>query len=150
MREENLVGYDIQEKQPFTANHQSELASSGAYFFKSAEFFENYAEQSIAAGLHVDGEYYVSMVYKPMFNEGCRIFVYELNHFMQWETPNDLENYIYWSGALRRLNKKRRQSKNLGFWSNRCNSRSARTQSRGVRSGPTNLHSRISGLPAPT
>ena len=115
VREENLVGCDIQEKQPFTDNHQSEFASSGTYFFKSAEFFENYAEQSIAAGLHVDGEYYVSMVYKPMFNEGCRIVVYELNHFMQWGTPNDLEDYVYWSGAFRRLNEKTETIKESGI-----------------------------------
>jgi len=115
VREENLIGCDIQEKQPFTENHQSEFASSGTYFFKSAEMFRQYAEQSIEAGLSVDGEYYVSMVYKPMFNEGCRIFVYELNHFMQWGTPSDLENYVYWSGAFRRLNQKKETIEKSGI-----------------------------------
>ena len=107
VREEGLVGRDIREKQPFTANDRLEFASSGTYFFRSSEFFENYAQLSIDANLQVEGEYYVSMVYKPMFNESLRVLVYELQHFMQWGTPNDLSDYVYWSGAFRRLNDKK-------------------------------------------
>ena len=31
-----------------------------------------------------------------MIQDGLKIQVYELNHFMQWGTPEDLEEYLYW------------------------------------------------------
>jgi dTDP-glucose pyrophosphorylase len=55
------------------------------------------------------------MVYKPMFNESLLVLVYELQHFMQWGTPNDLSDYVYWSGAFRRLNDKKVSIKQSGI-----------------------------------
>ena len=47
--------------------------------------------------LLVNGEYYVSMVYKPMIKVGLNIQVYIIKQYMQWGTPEDLEDYKYWS-----------------------------------------------------
>lgn len=94
---------DIREKQPFTADRMQEYASSGTYYFANAALMRRALAACVAQGLHVGGEYYVSLAYKPLLAEGARIAVYELRHFMQWGTPEDVEEYRYWSGAFARL-----------------------------------------------
>ena len=39
-----------------------------------------------------------------MIEEGLNVAVYDLQHFMQWGTPEDLAEYNYWSGTFRSLN----------------------------------------------
>ena len=98
--EKKMRALDIQEKKPFTDSPRDEFASSGTYYFKSASLMKQYFEKCVSLDLTVGGEYYVSMVYKPMIEDGLNIQVYELNHFMQWGTPSDLEEYSYWSNTF--------------------------------------------------
>jgi len=101
--EKDMVAQDIQEKKPFTKSPREEFASSGTYYFKSAEIMYYYFKKCVEEDLTVGGEYYASMAYKPMINDGLKIHVYELNHFMQWGTPADLEEYIYWSSIFKAI-----------------------------------------------
>ena len=61
---------------------------------------KDYFQKTIEEDLKVANEYYVSMAYKPMIADKLRIQVYELQHFMQWGTPEDLEEYNYWSDTF--------------------------------------------------
>lgn len=99
--ENEVVG--VQEKTPFTSNPREEFASSGSYYFKTGQLMLDYFQRCIEEELKVNGEYYVSMVYEPMIRDGLNVHVYELNHFMQWGTPEDLEEYQYWSSIFQRL-----------------------------------------------
>lgn len=96
---------DIQEKQPFTTTPMQEFASSGTYYFAKGNLVKHYFQETIARNLQVNSEYYVSLVYKPMLADGLPIAVYELPHFMQWGTPDDLQEYQYWSRAFAALTK---------------------------------------------
>jgi NDP-sugar pyrophosphorylase family protein len=90
--EKEMHALDIQEKKPFTDFPREEFASSGTYYFKSANLMRQYFERCVTENLTVGDEYYVSMAYKPMIQDGLNIQVYELKHFMQWGTPADLES----------------------------------------------------------
>lgn len=103
LRERDGWVSDIQEKQPFTATPMGEYASSGAYYFNSARLMREAFEATVAEGLNVGGEHYVSLAYKPLFARGLPVAVYPLQHFMQWGTPHDLAEYERWSAAFRRL-----------------------------------------------
>ena len=98
---------DIQEKKPFTKNRMQEYASSGTYYFSSAkimfEAFDYIKENNIS----VNNEEYVSLAYKYFFykKNKKKILIYPLQHFMQWGTPADLEEYIFWSELFIKLNK---------------------------------------------
>ena len=96
---------DIQEKKPFTTNRMNEFASSGTYYFKTAELMYNSFQATVNEKLNVGGEYYVSLAYKKLLNEDKKILVYPLQHFMQWGTPEDLNEYQEWSQVFRKLNK---------------------------------------------
>lgn len=94
----------IQEKQPYTDTPADEYASSGTYYFASGALMRDAFERTQARPeLALSGEYYVSLAYRPLLEDGRRIMVYPLQHFMQWGTPQDLDEYRYWSDAFRGL-----------------------------------------------
>lgn len=104
VRQEGGRILDIQEKRPYTDEPTREFASSGTYYFASGALVRDaFARTMASADLTLGGEYYVSLAYKPLLEDDHRIAVYELNHFMQWGTPEDLAEYRYWSDAFRAL-----------------------------------------------
>jgi NDP-sugar pyrophosphorylase family protein len=103
MRELNGWVQDIQEKQPYTNNRMEEYASSGTYYFATAQIMSEAFRVAMEQDLNVGGEYYVSLAYKPLLANGQSVAVYPLQHFMQWGTPEDVAEYNTWSKAFRRL-----------------------------------------------
>lgn len=103
MREENGWVLDIQEKQPYTDNRMEEYASSGTYYFASGQLMLDAFRATKLMDLNVGGEYYVSLAYKPILLTDKNVAVYDLQHFMQWGTPEDVAEYCMWSDAFRRL-----------------------------------------------
>jgi NDP-sugar pyrophosphorylase family protein len=91
---------DIQEKQPWTDDPSKEFASSGTYGFTSGQVLLDALDAQMEAGYLLKGEYYLSLTYKSVLDAGLTVGVYELQHFMQWGTPQDLEEYREWSTAI--------------------------------------------------
>ena len=103
MREANGWVLDIQEKQPYTNDRMGEFASSGTYYFKTAQIMGDAFRAAMRQDLSVGGEFYVSLAYKPMLAQSRPVAVYPLQHFMQWGAPEHVAEYNYWSKAFRRL-----------------------------------------------
>lgn len=94
----------IQEKQPYTDTPMREYASSGTYYFASGALMRDAFERCLARpDLKLGEEYYVSLAYRPLLEDGRRVAVFALDHFMQWGTPEDLADYRAWSAAFRAL-----------------------------------------------
>ena len=94
---------DIKEKEPFTQNRMQEYASSGTYYFDTGLTMFESLEYAVQNSLHINNEYYVSLAYKYLFSEQKPVTVYPLKHFMQWGTPEDLEDYINWANIFSSL-----------------------------------------------
>lgn len=60
-------------------------------------------KETVDLQLHVNGEYYVSLAYRPLLAQSMPVAVYALQHFMQWGTPQDVAEYNGWSRAFRTL-----------------------------------------------
>jgi NDP-sugar pyrophosphorylase family protein len=103
MSETNGWVQDIQEKQPYTDNRMEEFASSGTYYFASGKVMSEAFRMTMDQQLNVNGEYYVSLAYKPLLAANRPVAVYPLQHFMQWGTPEDVDEYNGWSAAFKRL-----------------------------------------------
>jgi NDP-sugar pyrophosphorylase family protein/SAM-dependent methyltransferase len=94
----------IQEKKPYTDQPMREYASSGTYYFASGALMRESFKRCMARpDLALNDEYYVSLAYRPLLEDGRRVAVFELDHFMQWGTPDDLAEYRAWSSAFRAL-----------------------------------------------
>ena len=103
MRDEQQWMQAIQEKKPFTDNRLNEYASSGTYYFKRGAYVKKYFPALIEQGLDLNGEYYVSMVYNLLQQDRLRISIYEIQHMLQWGTPEDVAEYRAWSQYFREL-----------------------------------------------
>ncbi len=103
LRHEGLWMTGIREKQPFTDTPIDEFASSGTYYFRSGRLCLDAFAAQMEQDLSVGGEYYASLAFRVLAAWGRRTAIYELQHFMQWGTPQDLAEYVGWSNAFRRL-----------------------------------------------
>ena len=103
MKEANYRLQDIQEKQPFTDNRIQEFASSGTYYFKSADLMYQAFGWVVENNVHVNNEYYISVAYQYLLKNNLETLVYPLQHFMQWGTPEDVAEYLEWSKVFRRM-----------------------------------------------
>jgi len=87
---------DIQEKKPFTNDKMSERASNGTYYFKNGKIVKKYFKELIDKNININGEYYISLVYKLLINDNKLVTTFLIDKMLQWGTPYDLENYNTW------------------------------------------------------
>jgi NDP-sugar pyrophosphorylase family protein len=97
MRHTDLWVTDIQEKKPFTTDKMLEYASNGTYYFRSGVLVKKYFQMLMDLDMNLNGEYYVSLVYKLMIQDSLKVRIFEIEKMLQWGTPNDLEIYKIWS-----------------------------------------------------
>ncbi|MFC1478495.1 NTP transferase domain-containing protein [Candidatus Margulisiibacteriota bacterium] len=93
----DLEMLELREKRSFTDKRHDEFASTGVYYLDSWETFAQYANELISKKETVSSEYYCSLLYNPMVRDGKRITLFEVDKFICWGTPEDLEEYFFWS-----------------------------------------------------
>lgn len=97
MRDKEQWMLEIKEKEPFTENRCNEYASNGTYYFKNGKFVKKYFSELITKDINLKGEYYVSLVYNLLVADNLKVSIYNVQHMLQWGTPNDVEEYNSWS-----------------------------------------------------
>ena len=102
---------EIREKQPFTDDKMSEFASTGTYYFKKGSYVKKYFNELIEKDININCEYYVSLVYNLLIEDGLVNLVYEIPHMLQWGTPGDLDIYNSWSNYYRKALKGQKEVK---------------------------------------
>jgi len=83
----------IQEKQPYTSTPMMERISSGTYGFSSGSLLLDAIDKQIKRDLSLGGEFYTSLTYIPLLEEGRLIRSHNLDRFFQWGTPEDLHDF---------------------------------------------------------
>ena len=101
MRENRQWMIEIKEKEPFTNNRMNEFASNGTYYFKKGAFVKKYFLELMEKDINLNGEYYVSLVYNLLVEDGLNVSIYNIQHMLQWGTPEDVEQYKIWSNYFK-------------------------------------------------
>ena len=70
----------------------------GAFTFKRAKDFVIAAETMILTNRRIKNEFYVDEVMNVAVEQGLRVKVFEVQHYICWGTPRDLDTYNYWHG----------------------------------------------------
>jgi len=92
---------DIREKQPYTDTPMNEIALCGAYYFRDGRtMLDAFHDLSRHDELRIKDEHYVSLAYKSLLARGADIRTFLLEQFMQWGTPEDLRDYLYYSNLF--------------------------------------------------
>ncbi|SCW85532.1 NDP-sugar pyrophosphorylase, includes eIF-2Bgamma, eIF-2Bepsilon, and LPS biosynthesis proteins [Paenibacillus tianmuensis] len=101
MRDKEQWMLEIKEKEPFTDNRMNEYASSGTYYFKKGSYVKKYFKELMDKDINLNGEFYVSLVYNFLRNDNLNVSIYEIQHMLQWGTPQDLREYESWSSYFK-------------------------------------------------
>ncbi|MFK5949589.1 MAG: NTP transferase domain-containing protein [Methylococcales bacterium] len=97
MRDDKQWMLEIKEKEPFTDNRMEEYASNGTYYFSKGKFIKKYFKELMQRDINLNGEFYVSLVYNLLIEDGLNVSIYNIQHMLQWGTPGDVAEYQAWS-----------------------------------------------------
>ena len=92
---------EIKEKEPYTDNHWEEHASTGTYYFRKGSYVKKYFQDAIENEVkHTNGEYYVTLVYNLLVNDGLDVRVYDTDYVTVFGTPEEVKNYEAWNTII--------------------------------------------------
>ena len=111
MRENKQWMIEIKEKEPFTNNRMNEYASNGTYYFKKGSHVKKYFSELMKKKISINGEYYVSLVFNLLVEDGLNVSIYNIQHMLQWGTPEDVEEFKTWSHYFRNAVKEQQKFK---------------------------------------
>ncbi len=103
MRDDKQWMLEIKEKEPFTDNRMQEYASMGTYYFRKGSYVKKYFSELIEKGIDLKGEFYVSLIYNLLVQDGLKVSIYDVQHMLQWGTPQDVEEYLGFSDYFRAI-----------------------------------------------
>ncbi|MEM7381381.1 MAG: NTP transferase domain-containing protein [Bacteroidota bacterium] len=103
MREKEQWMLEIKEKEPFTDNRMQEYASMGTYYFSKGAYVKKYFKALIERDIALNGEFYVSLIYNLLVEDDLKVSIYDVQHMLQWGTPQDVEEYLGFSDYFRAI-----------------------------------------------
>lgn len=101
---EDLI--EIREKFSFELNKFNARHSPGLYYFKSARLMKEYYQKSVNEDLSLNGEFYSSLPYNLLVKDGLKVWApANVDFFCQWGTPEDLQEYLFWTNLVKGFRK---------------------------------------------
>jgi dTDP-glucose pyrophosphorylase len=89
---------EVSVKVPISDTPMEDHAIIGAFTFKRAKDFLTCADKMIEQNRRINNEFYVDMVMNLAIENGLKVKVFEVDRYICWGTPKDLETYEYWRG----------------------------------------------------
>ena len=96
----NGVLQEIKEKACYTDDPMSEHASTGVYYFKRGRDIKKYFDLAIERGIQYNGEFYVTLVYNLLVENGLKVGYYDTPFVTVFGTPEEVENFLGWSHII--------------------------------------------------
>jgi hypothetical protein len=93
--DDNFLLDDVSVKRQFT-DRPNKYCIIGTMFFRRTGDFRRAYALAKARGIKTNDEYYVDNLLVPLLEEGARIVVFPVDHYLCWGTPNDYETFTYW------------------------------------------------------
>lgn len=95
---------EIKEKFSFEKDKTKAKHSPGVYYFRSGRLLKRYCQRLVDSGQTLNGEYYASLPYNFMVQDGLKVWVpTNVDRFCQWGTPEDMSEYLFWTECVRRF-----------------------------------------------
>lgn len=94
----NDFATEVSVKVPISETPMTDHAIIGAFTFKRAKDFLACTDKMIEQDRRINHEFYVDMVMNLAIESGLKVKVFEVDRYICWGTPRDLETYEYWRG----------------------------------------------------
>ena len=100
--EDNIINVGVKE---FTGdNPLDKHAITGTMFFKDKEVYLSSLSRLYENNTRTNGEFYIDNLINEAIRLGHRIKNFEVDEYICWGTPNDLETYRYWQTFFNKVN----------------------------------------------
>lgn len=83
-------------KIPISDNPMKDHAIIGTFWFKRGNIFVDAAESMIKNNDRINNEFYVDQCINYVIKAGYKVKVFEVEKYICWGTPEDLEKFQYW------------------------------------------------------
>jgi len=102
--DENEDLIEIKEKFSFFNDKTKNLFSPGIYYFKTGNLLKKYCQKLVDSDQHINGEYYASLPYNFMVNDGLKVWIpSNVKYFCQWGTPFDMQESVFWIKTIKEV-----------------------------------------------
>ena len=101
IKEKNGLLEEIKEKECYTNNPMNEHASTGVYYFRKGADIKKYFNEMIKRDINYKGEYYVTLVYNLLVEDGLRVGYYDTPYVTVFGTPEEVENFEAWATLIK-------------------------------------------------
>ena len=102
--EDNLI--EIKEKHSWFEDKTKDRHSAGVYYFKTGNVLKKFFKLLMDSKDDLNGEYYASLPYNYLVKEGLKVWCpNNITHFCQWGTPEDMQEYEFWTQTVRGFSK---------------------------------------------
>jgi dTDP-glucose pyrophosphorylase len=83
-------------KRPISDRPMEDHAITGCFWFRRAGRLYEAIDELVASNQRVNGEFYLDQVPNIYVQGGLRVVVFEVEKYIGWGTPHDLEDYRAW------------------------------------------------------
>ena len=83
-------------KIPISNNPILDHAVVGTFWFRKSKFFKDGYEAMVKKNRRIHNEFYVDVLMNELIEIGLNVYVFEIDKYICWGTPNDLRIYNYW------------------------------------------------------
>jgi bifunctional N-acetylglucosamine-1-phosphate-uridyltransferase/glucosamine-1-phosphate-acetyltransferase GlmU-like protein len=89
-------------KIPLSQDVRDDPGLIGAFWFRQGRFFLEAADRLIAQNRRVNNEFYVDSAIEVLVEQGRRAWVFDVEHYICFGTPDDVRSYDFWAGYFDR------------------------------------------------
>ena len=76
----------------------------GTFSFRNQNIYRRIVKSLISRGGTVNGEYYIDSCINDAIKLGLNCYLFEVEHFLCWGTPDDLKTFEYWQSCFDKWN----------------------------------------------
>jgi NDP-sugar pyrophosphorylase family protein len=87
---------EISCKRPISDNVLADSVISGFFWFRSAQQMFSAIDRLVATNRRINNEFYLDVVPNLLIEDGKRVVRFEVEKYIGWGTPQDLEDYQRW------------------------------------------------------
>ncbi len=88
--------HEVSCKKPVSANLLVDPVASGFFWFRTARLLFAGIDEMVARNWRVNDEFYLDVVPNVLLERGARVLNFEVEKYIGWGTPHDLEDYRRW------------------------------------------------------
>ena len=94
---------EIKEKESFTNDWMQEELSIGLFYIKSGIDMITSIHSLVKKNIKVSNEFFPSLIFNELLKKKKKIITYNLDYFIHWGIPEQLEDYISWKNKILRI-----------------------------------------------